>query len=78
MRVFRKNATLVGYIPIELSNLIDYFLEFAEEKFAPTAAVVTRKCEVGLVVPAKFMAVTKKLRTATVLPKETLKQKLSF
>ena len=31
--VFRKNATLIGYIPIELSNLIDYFLKDAEENF---------------------------------------------
>ena len=71
--VSRKNATLVGHLPIELSNLIDYFLKDAEENFASTAAVVPRKREVGLSVPAKFTAVTKNMRVATALSKESLK-----
>ena len=73
MGVFRKNATLVGNIPTELSNLIGYFLKDVEEKFASTAAVVSQKT--AFVVPDKFTAVTKKLRVATFLPKEALKQK---
>ena len=30
-RVFKKDGTLVGHIPIELSNLTDYFLKVGEE-----------------------------------------------
>ena len=41
--VFRIDGTLVGYTPIELSNLIDYFLRDAEKNFASAAAVVPRK-----------------------------------
>ena len=64
---FLKNGTLVSHIPIELSNLIYFFLESATENFLSAFAVVPRKHEVGLAVPAKFTAATKKLRVATVL-----------
>ena len=59
MRVFKKDGTLAGYIPIEPPNLIDSFLKDAEENFESAAPVVIRKREVGLVVPAKK---TKELR----------------
>ena len=62
-------------MPIELSNLIYFFLKGAEENFALTVAVVPRKREVGLVVPAKFTAATKKLSVATVLSNKIFKQK---
>ena len=51
---------------------------YAEENFGSTVAVVSKKREDGVVVPAKFTAVTKNLRVATVLSKESLKQKFSF
>ena len=58
---FLKNGTLVSHIPIELSNLIYFFLKSAAGNFASAVAVVPRKREVGLVVPAKFTAATKEL-----------------
>ena len=76
MGVFRKNATLAGYIPIELSNLIDYFLTDAKENFASTAVVLPRKHEVGLVVPAKFTAVTKKLNGSNCSAERNFKAKI--
>ena len=30
-RVFKKDGTLVGHVPIELSNLMDYFLKVGGE-----------------------------------------------
>ena len=51
---------------------------YAEENFGSAVAVVSKKREDGVVVPAKFTAVTKNLRVATVLSKESLKQKFSF
>ena len=65
--VFKKNETPAGHIPIELSNRISFFLKDAEQKFASAFALVTRKRENGLAVPAKFTATTKKLRVAIVL-----------
>ena len=41
---------------------MDYPLRDAEENFAPAVLVKTRKREVGLLVSAKFTAVTKELR----------------
>ena len=38
-----QDGDLVGYVLIELPNLIDYFLKDAEENFASGAAVVPRK-----------------------------------
>ena len=38
----------------------------------------SRKCEVGLVAPAKFIVVTKELRVATILFAEILKIKTKY
>ena len=48
-------------------------LFFFKKNFALAVAVVPQKSEVGLVVPAKYTAATKKLRVATVLSKKLLK-----
>ena len=59
----------------QLFNLIDYFLKDTKENFVSAVVVRPRKLKVGLVVPAKFMAVNKELRVPTVLLKEILKGK---
>ena len=59
----------------QLFNLIDYFLKGTKENFVSAVVVRPRKLKVGLVVPAKFMAVNKELRVPTVLLKEILKGK---
>lgn len=74
MGVFRKDGALVGYIRIKLSNLIDYFLKDAEGNFTSAAAMVSRNREVGIAVAAKFTTITKRLKVATVLSEEKLKQ----
>ena len=76
--VFKKNGTLVGHIPIELSRLIDYFLESTEENFVSALVVGPRKREVGLVAPAKFSAFTKGKRIATIISDEILKIKIKY
>ena len=70
VRVFKKDGTLVGHIPIEISRLIDYFMKENKENFVSVLVVEPRKREVGLVVPVKFTAVTKELRVATILSAE--------
>ena len=51
--------TLVGHFPIELSCLLKYFLEASPENNLITVVTGKRKREVGLVVPAKYVALTK-------------------
>ena len=76
--VFKKDGTLVGHIPIELSRLIDSFMKMNEVKFVSALVVGPRKRKVGLVVPAKSTAVTKELRVVTILPTESLKIKTKY
>ena len=52
--------TLLAHLPIELSCLIKYFLEASPENNLIAAVMGKRKREVGLVVPAKYVALTKK------------------
>ena len=61
VRVFKKDGILIGHIPVELSQLIDYFMKKNKEKFVSALVVRPRKHKVRLLVPAKFTAVTKKL-----------------
>ena len=48
---------------------MDYFLKDTQENFVSAVVVRHRKREVGLLVPAKFTAVTKELTVVTVLSK---------
>ena len=41
--VFKKDGTLVGHIPIELSRLIDYFMKENKENFVSALVVGPRK-----------------------------------
>ena len=72
--VFKKDRNYVGHLPIELSNLIDYFLKDAEENFASAFVMGARKHKVRPVAPTKFTTVTKELKCATVLSKDILKR----
>ena len=76
--VYRKDGTLVGHMPIELSRLMDYFMKNKEENFVSATVAGPRKREVGLVVPANFSACTDDLRVATVLSAEILKIKNKY
>lgn len=53
-----EKKTLVGHIPIELSSLMTYFLKAAHGNQLTAKVIGKRKREVGLVVPAKYTAVT--------------------
>lgn len=62
--------TLAGHVLIELSHLLTNFLK-AEAGHKLCAQVTgKRKREVGLVVPAKFTALTSGLRIARILDRE--------
>ena len=50
--------TLVGHPPIEISCLLTYFLEASPENKLNAIVIGKRKWEVGLVVPAKYAALT--------------------
>ena len=55
--VYRKDGTLVGHMPIELSRLMDYFMKNKEENFVSATVAGPRKREVGLVVKRIFQPV---------------------
>ena len=61
----------------ELSNLIHYFLGNTEENRVSAVVAGQGKREVGLVVPGKYGAFTKCLRTATIQQTKE-KQVLAF
>ena len=64
MGVFKEDGSIIGLIPIELSNPIDYFLIDGEKNFGSGVAVVPKIHEVRLVVPVKFTTITKQLSVA--------------
>ena len=59
--------TLVGHLPIEIACLLTYFLEASPENKLNAIVIGKRKREVGLVVPAKYAALTKNKTFANVL-----------
>ena len=63
------NASRVGHVSIELSGLLFYFLTTDSEKRKKLRAEVIgkRKREIGLVVPAKYTAMTNDRKFAEVL-----------
>lgn len=65
-----EEKKLVGHVPIELSRLMKHYLNanLANKLFAYVTG--KRKREVGLVVPARFTAMTTDLQTARILNKE--------
>ena len=51
---------LVGHVPIELSSFLNHFLKSNEKNLLKVTVAGKRKREVGLVVPGKYCAFTKK------------------
>ena len=73
--IFKKQEKLVGHIPIELSQLIYHFLNESNENFIEASVSGKRKREIGLVVPAKYVAFTKSKRMANILQSELKNKK---
>ena len=69
------DETLVGHVPIELSSLLHFFLEADEQNRLICQVIGKRKRQVGLVVPAKFLAFSKTKRSAETLGREMKKRK---
>ena len=67
--------TLVGHLPIELSCLLKYLLEASPEKNLIAVVTRKRKREVGLVVPAKYVALTKNKAFANILSEKLTEKK---
>ena len=75
--VFKSDdpETLVGHLPIEISCLLTYFLEASPENKLNAIVIGKRKRKVGLVVPAKYAALTKNKTFANALAKSYRKTK---
>ena len=71
-----EQKELVGHVPVDLSSLIYHFLNVSPENRMTVEVTGKRKREVGLVVPAKFNALTKDKKTAKSWTKSGLKGKL--
>ena len=65
--ISKKIKILAGHVPIELSRLLKNFLGTNEENRLFAKVAGKRKREIGLVVPARFCAITTELRIAKVL-----------
>ena len=71
-----EQKELVGHVPVELSSLINHFLNASSENRMTVEVTGKRKREVGLVVPAKFNALTKDKKQRKFWTKNCLKGKL--
>ena len=68
--ISNQKETITGHVPIELSRLLKNFIEASAENKLCARITGKRKREVGLVVPAKFSALTAELRIARILERE--------
>ena len=75
--VFKSDdpETLVGHLPIEISCLLTYFLEASPENKLNAIVIGKRKRKVGLVVPAKYAALTKKQNICKCFSRKLLENK---
>ena len=71
-----ESEQLIGHIPIEISQLMNYFLEAATTNTMTAVVTGKRKREIGLVVPAKYVAYTENHKHAQILIKNCLKSKI--
>ena len=76
--VFKRDGTLVGHVPIEISRIMDYVMQNNEKNFVSATVVGSRKREIGLVVPAKFSAYAADRRVTDILSKAILKIKTKY
>ena len=72
-----KSERLVGHIPVEISQLINYFISAANTNTIIAVVTGKRKREIGLVVPAKYFAYTNNKKNAEILMKKLLEKKYS-
>ena len=70
-----EQKMLVGHVPIELSSLMNNFLKANDSNKLVAKVSGKRKREVGLVVPAKFKALTKEYRLAKIQQLQARKEK---
>ena len=70
-----RESGLVAYLPIEISKLMKQFLDADKNNPVMATVVGKRKREVGLVIPAKYSAMTANQEIITVLNNELLKRK---
>ena len=68
----------VGHVPIEISRIINYFMQNNEKNFVSATVVGPRKREIRLAVPAKFSAYAADRRVADILSKQILKIKTKY
>lgn len=66
-----SKKTLGRHVPIELSRILNNFLRANTENNLFVKVTAKRKRETGLVVPARFSAVTTELRIAEVLERKS-------
>ena len=69
-----ESEQLIGHIPIEISQLINYFLEAATTNTMTAVVRGKRKREISLVVPAKYVAYTENQKHAQILIKKLLEK----
>ena len=72
-----KNEELVGHIPSEISELLTHFIQNSPKNKMIAFPIGKRKREIGLVVPAKYMAICENKKVAQILMEKLLeKQKI--
>ena len=69
---------LVGHVPIEISKLLYNFLREDKSNSIKLKVVGKRKREVGLLIPATFIACTENKRTAEIFDTELAKRRKMF
>ena len=68
----------MGHVPIELSNILHYFLMASNENKLIVIATEKRKREVGLIIPGIYHAMTRDFRQAKILNDELEKISLRY
>ena len=81
MGIFKTNQDeecLVGHVPIEVSSLLYHFLQEDKGNSIKVKVIGKRTREVGLVIPATFIAYTENKRTAEIFDTELAKRRKMF
>ena len=73
-----KCSLLVGHLPIEISSLSYHFLKKSSENKIIVKITGKREREIGLVVPANFVYITKDKNCSIILEAELEKRKTLF
>ena len=73
-----KCSLLVGHLPIEISSLSYHFLKKSSENKIIVKITGKREREIGLVVPANFVYITKDKDCSVILEAELQKRKILF